>query len=609
MRTSRVVVRAIIPTALAVLTLSAVPSGHLFAEDSWELSVGRSFAQQVDLDSIRVVAVQDGGRVKTFDSLARERLKYVWGARMLRETDPVLLYLDMMLIPQHYAGRPVIEIHKPAVRHKIVQMIRSETAAAERHGVITEPELDRIAETGRVSLMFLDHPVVQAVLQQLERDLMGVGKEIDKLSGARTLADSRTLRAMLTAVAPPGGSELDPWLPIDRVASGGMPKDQVHAGLRAEASGVPGIDSALARTIAGAWDQLEQAWRFQDAPAANAALSQLAESLPLVEPALYPSSSRLGWEHWYYSRNKLTRTWILYFLAVPFLLMAVVYGFRWARITGLSLFVIAAALHTLAIGLRWYLAGRIPNANMFEAITASAWLGVVVALVMEIVLRRWPVKNLPALAASLTAMIALMVHNFFPIRLSSDITTVAPLLDRTVWLYIHTNMIIASYALIFCAAITAGFYLIVWAAHSLVASPKLATIWTGGGAEALAGGGAASIILGRGLEPGEARNSGLARTLDGATMIFLELAFVTLWAGTILGAVWADVSWGRPWGWDPKEVFALNTWLVFLVLLHVRLKVKEKGFWTAVLAVVGCLVMLFNWIAVNFVIVGLHSYA
>jgi len=79
--------------------------------------------------------------------------------------------------------------------------------------------------------------------------------------------------------------------------------------------------------------------------------------------------------------------------------------------------------------------------------------------------------------------------------------------------------------------------------------------------------------------------------------------------GTILGAVWADVSWGRPWGWDPKEVFALNTWLVFLILVHVRVKVRDKALWTAALALAGCAVMLFNWIAVNFVIVGLHSYA
>jgi ABC-type transport system involved in cytochrome c biogenesis permease subunit len=97
--------------------------------------------------------------------------------------------------------------------------------------------------------------------------------------------------------------------------------------------------------------------------------------------------------------------------------------------------------------------------------------------------------------------------------------------------------------------------------------------------------------------------------LDGVTMVLMEVSFVLLWAGIVMGAIWADHSWGRPWGWDPKEVFALNTFLVFLVLVHVRLKAKDKGMWTAWLAIIGAAVMLFNWIVINFVITGLHSYA
>jgi ABC-type transport system involved in cytochrome c biogenesis permease subunit len=99
------------------------------------------------------------------------------------------------------------------------------------------------------------------------------------------------------------------------------------------------------------------------------------------------------------------------------------------------------------------------------------------------------------------------------------------------------------------------------------------------------------------------------QVFDGATMVLVELSFIMLWTGLVMGAIWADHSWGRPWGWDPKEVFALNTFIIFLILIHVRLKVKDKAFWTAVLAVFGFEVMMFNWIVVNFVITGLHSYA
>src|SRR5262249_6132591 len=101
----------------------------------------------------------------------------------------------------------------------------------------------------------------------------------------------------------------------------------------------------------------------------------------------------------------------------------------------------------------------------------------------------------------------------------------------------------------------------------------------------------------------------IAAVLDGTTMVLMELSFILLWTGLCMGAIWADHSWGRPWGWDPKEVFALNTFIIFALLVHVRLKVKDKSLWTALLAVLGCAVMLFNWIIINFTISGLHSYA
>ena len=600
---------ALLVSAITVAASSAC--GSRTEKPGPATSVGAAFKESIDLDEIRLTAVQDGGRLKTFDSLAREKLKLVHGSRAMRQVDPVLLYLDMLLVPEHHAGANGIHIKKPLIRQQIVQMVRSSVPLEARRGPLAEAELERILETGDVSIQFLDQRAVRGALERLERDLISANKEVQKVYAARGLADARTLVAIWRAVPPPGGGPLDPWHPIPAVAMSGAPADAAHAGM-GRASGVPGLDPALAGEIASAWSELARAWRFQDAAAANASLDTLASGLRRVAPALYPSEARLAWEHWYYRNNKLTATWIAYFLALPFLLMSVVYGFRWSRVVGLSLFGFAFALHTFSIVLRWYLAGRIPNANIFEAVTAASWLGVLAAIVIELVLRRWPIKNLFALAASAGAMTAMMVGHFLPITVNSDISPVMPVLDRTIWLYIHTNMIIASYALIFFASVTAAMYLVLWLVGQVAPASSLAMRWAGagaGGGSALMGGGASSIILGRGIQPGDAPNAGLAKMLDGTTMIFLELAFVTLWFGTILGAAWADVSWGRPWGWDPKEVFALNTWLVFLVLVHVRLKVKDKGFWTAVLAVIGCLVMLFNWIVVNFVIVGLHSYA
>jgi ABC-type transport system involved in cytochrome c biogenesis permease subunit len=268
------------------------------------------------------------------------------------------------------------------------------------------------------------------------------------------------------------------------------------------------------------------------------------------------------------------------------------------------------------------------------------------------------------------SMFALMAAHFLPASLDSSLSNKMAALND-VWLYIHTNMIIWSYAVIGLACIPAllllrhrwctlwdgevlprwrlvvlplavaiGNYagykllmhtiagarfglgdrdlmaiMVAFVASLMLVLFEFVAIWdrqaVGWRVQRAASGGASAIM--RSSRPGSEflrdTQPAVSEVLDGATMVLVELAFVMLWTGTVMGAIWADHSWGRPWGWDPKEVFALNTFIVFLILIHVRLKVKDKGFWTAVLAIVGFEVMMFNWIVVNFVISGLHSYA
>jgi ABC-type transport system involved in cytochrome c biogenesis permease subunit len=89
----------------------------------------------------------------------------------------------------------------------------------------------------------------------------------------------------------------------------------------------------------------------------------------------------------------------------------------------------------------------------------------------------------------------------------------------------------------------------------------------------------------------------------------VQIGVVLLAAGTILGGVWADYSWGRFWGWDPKEVWALIALLLYLAVLHGRFTGWLKGFGFAVVTVFSFLGVLMAWYGVNFVLgVGLHSY-
>jgi ABC-type transport system involved in cytochrome c biogenesis permease subunit len=101
----------------------------------------------------------------------------------------------------------------------------------------------------------------------------------------------------------------------------------------------------------------------------------------------------------------------------------------------------------------------------------------------------------------------------------------------------------------------------------------------------------------------------LLNDLDHAQMVVLQLAFWSLGVGTLLGAYWADHAWGRFWAWDPKETWALITWIIYLIVIHVRLGVKRRGLVTAWLSVLGFISMLWCYWGVNLLLAGLHSYA
>lgn len=98
-------------------------------------------------------------------------------------------------------------------------------------------------------------------------------------------------------------------------------------------------------------------------------------------------------------------------------------------------------------------------------------------------------------------------------------------------------------------------------------------------------------------------------TIDDLTYRAVTVAFPLLTMMTITGAVWANESWGRYWGWDPKETWALITWLFYATFLHVRITRGWKGRRTALFAVLGFMSVIFTYLGVSFILPGLHSYA
>ncbi len=563
------------------------------------------FAGQIDLAKLEALAVHTDGRLNSLESFARYTLKFVSGPRRIDNQPPVFSYIDMMARPEVYEDVALVYVKNKTMRQDLTQVL---TQAGQ-----DKAWAEAFMKDGLISPSLLQHPDSQRLLEGWSRDLIKTAKFVDDINTALHIREPRLLSAQLRIIPPPPAPDdaKTPWLSPNELYPGDTTMPEL----------VGRIPEELQARLRATWAALIRGWKAQDAPEVNKHIADLTSELHEVNEALYPKLERLNAESTYFKLNHLTWVWVLYLVAVVLLLMSVAYKWDGARAAGMGAFTVAFVLHTGAVMLRWYVSGRWPNSNMFEAVTTSVWFGAVLAVVLEILARRTAMRNLFALTAGVASGAALMSAHYLP-QLDANIRNMMPVL-HDIWLYIHTNVIIASYALIAMAAVTAGLYLVGRFFGAPAAYAKL------GGTDAVMDLGTSALRadnssvlqsdgpgIGRGSRDvgSESRRTGgrsvpFGEVLDGATLVLMELSFVLLWAGIVMGAIWADHSWGRPWGWDPKEVFALNTFLVFLVLVHIRLKVKDKGLWTAVLAVVGCAVMLFNWIVINFVISGLHSYA
>ena len=535
-----------------------------------------SFEEQVDLAPLNEVAVWQDGRIKSWESFSRSMMQFVTGPRQIDGQPASFTYLDLALRPEAWTGRDLVFVKKKPMRAAIITAL----VEGERPDVATDERLDEFMKTGLIAREFILEPSVVSLLGNMQGDVMRFAKPIEAIQTAVAVAQPRVLRRSMAMVPPTGDDALErPWKTLDDIS--------------AEAPG---------DAVSAAWLKLQQAWQAEDAPAVNAALVDVAAAVRAVNPGVYPSAERLQWESFYFQWGHLTWVWIIYLFSIALLLMWLVYHWRGALWAGAFIFGLGFIGQTAAVMLRWYVADRWPNTNMFEAVTTSAWFAACFAIIMEIVVRRTRMSGIFLLTSAGCSMVAMMATRLYPLELSAGISNKMPVL-HDIWLYIHTNVIIFSYALIFLAAISAAMYLL-WRVVNMRTDRDGTDAW------ARAGGAGFLIVPRSGGKAGlTATRTTFGHVLDGTTMILVELSFILLWAGLVMGAIWADHSWGRPWGWDPKEVFALNTFIIYAMLIHVRLKSKDKGLWTAVLSIIGCAVMLFNWIIINFTISGLHSYA
>lgn len=277
---------------------------------------------------------------------------------------------------------------------------------------------------------------------------------------------------------------------------------------------------------------------------------------------------------------------------------------------GISLTVLAALVHLSGVVTRGLAAGRAPWGNMYEFVTAALAFVVLAHLVgvWKFGLR-WlggPVALLLAVGQGVAATVLYVA--------------VAPLVPalHSVWFIIHIVAACIAAAAFNVGGLASIIYLVKLRAvnrQATRAASEEQPAGLGGGAAGAHGGSTAVLTRSRRRQQVDPVVTGfLARVpsltkLD--TLAYRMHAFgFPVWTFTVAaGSVWAEYAWGRFWGWDPKETWALITWVVYACYLHARATAGWRGRNAAIIALVGLASFWFNFVGVNLFINGLHSYA
>lgn len=232
---------------------------------------------------------------------------------------------------------------------------------------------------------------------------------------------------------------------------------------------------------------------------------------------------------------------------------------KWASMAAAFVLALSLAYLTTALILRWIVSGHVPMTNGFETMQFMAWATVLIALLM----RKRSMLVLPF--GILTAGLALMVASFG--ESNPQITQLMPVLASPL-LSIHVAVIMIAYSL-------------------------LAFLMLGG----------LMALLVR-------RDQAMVERLQIVGQILLYPAVFLLTIGVFIGAIWANTSWGTYWSWDPKEVWALITLIIYALPLHGQsLPVFRKPLFFHGYCIAAFLSVLITYFGVNFILGGMHSYA
>jgi ABC-type transport system involved in cytochrome c biogenesis permease subunit len=517
-----------------------------------------------DLESFGRLPVLEGGRVKPLDSVARNTLLVIRGTQAFahegRTVGPREWLLEVMFRPDVADQMAVFQIDDPEVlglirqpqtqRRFSFQAIAPYLAEIERQA---QP-VEQIEAARRTRFQ-------AAVLNLYERIYL-----YHRLRNSIQLSGSPGLVIELASLGTPTAgqrhavlSQLAYFRPIPP-GPGKPPEAWRNTGeaLRAAASGE--AEPALAE-----WGRLGIAWAGQDPGTFGRAVAALAASANAATPRA-PGIANVGYELAFNRAQPFYTGIVIYVLAMLLVFASWLKYAEVLRPAAYGLLCAGAVVHTLGLVARVIIQGYAPVTNLYSSAVFVGWAIIALGLVIERMYRK---GFATAIAAACGVSTLIIAHH-----LSMDGDTMEMMravLDSNFWLGTHVITITIGYAGTFLA----GAIAIGWVLRE-------------------------RLVRRRDRETSTA----LSKGVYGVICFALFFSFL----GTVLGGIWADQSWGRFWGWDPKENGALLIVLWNAIILHARWGgfARERGIMA--MAIFGNVITALSWFGVNMLGVGLHSY-
>ena len=320
---------------------------------------------------------------------------------------------------------------------------------------------------------------------------------------------------------------------------------------------------------------LQQATETGDYSKADKVLNNIKLQQEFYLAEVLPSPAKIQTELWYNRINIFEQLFQAYLYLGTVLFIVLLWHifmpkqiFRILTQIGIALLWLSFILHTVGLAVRWYLSGHAPFSDAYESMIYVGWSAIGVGLFFS---RRSPLTV--AATAFVTAMILMIAHWNW---MDPAIGTLQPVLN-SYWLMLHVAVIVGSYGPFALGMLLGVINLLLM----IVTTQKNAY----------------KINL-------------IQQELTIVNELALTVGLVMLTIGNFLGGMWANESWGRYWGWDPKETWALISIMVYALVIHLRLIPHWRGRWAFnFMSIVAFGSILMTYFGVNFYLTGMHSYA